>query len=68
MRVRLTVTLDVDEEAWTAAYGVIPQGMRDDVRHHVAATMRSEYVERLQLARETVVRRESSHRVGNPFR
>jgi hypothetical protein len=68
MRVRLTVTLDVDEEAWASAYGVDGSRLRDDVRHHVAATVESEYVERLRLARETVVRRESSHRVGNPFR
>jgi hypothetical protein len=68
MRARLTVTLVIDEEAWETAYGVVPQGIRDDVRHHLANTLRAHYVEHLGVAREVIVRRESSHRVGNPFR
>lgn len=62
MRVRLTVTLDIDEAAWTAAYGVEPARMRDDVRAHVADELHGRYVEVLGTAREVVVRREASHR------
>lgn len=68
MRVRLTVTLDVDEEAWLATYShVQPAHLRDDVRHHVAAELNDRYVRTLGTAREVVVRRESSHRPGNLF-
>jgi hypothetical protein len=65
MRVRLTVTLDVDEEAWDLAYGEPVIGIRSDVRAHVDAVLRSHYVDDLGLARNVVVRRESSFRVGN---
>lgn len=66
-RVRLTVTLDVDEEAWARTYGVDASRLRDDVRHHVAGELHDRYVDALGLAREVVVRRESSHRVASLF-
>jgi len=68
MRVALTLSLDIDEEAWAAEYGVDPARVRDDVRHHVAAALHGHYVEELRLARETVVKRPSSHRPPNAFR
>jgi hypothetical protein len=67
MRVRLTVTLDIDPEVWSTEYGVEAARIRDDVRHHLANVMHEHYVTDLGVARETVVRRESSHRVGNAF-
>lgn len=68
MRVRLTVTLDVDEEAWASEYGVGQLALRDDVRQHLDTALRGHYgSEGLGLVREVVVRRESSHRVGNLF-
>jgi|tagenome__1003787_1003787.scaffolds.fasta_scaffold17284561_1 hypothetical protein len=57
MRVRLIVTLDVDEEAWESAYGEPVIGIRSDVRTHLDTTLRAHYVDDLGLAREVVVRR-----------
>ena len=37
MRVRLTLALDIDPEAWTTAYGVEGQlGIGQDVKDHLA--------------------------------
>lgn len=39
MKVRVTVTVDVDPEAWIAEYGVERAEVRADVARHVAATV-----------------------------
>jgi hypothetical protein len=36
MKVRLTITLDVDPEAWVRDYGCEPSEVRDDVKSYVA--------------------------------
>jgi hypothetical protein len=57
MRVRLTVTLDVDDEAWILAYGEPVVGIRSDVRTHVDTALRSHYVDDLAVARDVTVTR-----------
>jgi hypothetical protein len=68
MRVALTVSLVVDEEAWAAEYGIPADRVRDDVRAHVANALHSHYVEELRLASEAIVKRPNNHRMANPFR
>lgn len=68
MRVRLTVTLDIDEEAWETEYGIDADRVRDDVRSHLHNALHSHYVGDLGVAREVVVRREPSHRVVSGLR
>lgn len=62
MRVRLIVSLDVDEETWASEYGIESSQVRDDVRSHLANVLHEHYVGDLGVARDTTVRRESSHR------
>lgn len=35
MKVRITLTLDIDPEVWGLEYGAAPEDMRDDVRSYV---------------------------------
>lgn len=39
MKVRVTLTIDVDPEAWTLAYGTEPDQIRDDVKTYVLGTV-----------------------------
>jgi hypothetical protein len=39
MKVRVTLTIDVDPEAWVLAYGCLPKDVREDVKTYVAGCM-----------------------------
>lgn len=39
MKIRMTFTLDVDEEAWAAEYGAEPAGVRKDVKSYVTTLL-----------------------------
>lgn len=34
MKVALTITVDIDEKAWSEAYGIEPKDVRTDVKEH----------------------------------
>lgn len=39
MKVRVTLTIDVDEAAWTLAYGTEPEDIREDVKSYVLGSV-----------------------------
>jgi hypothetical protein len=39
MKIRVTLTIEVDPEAWTLAYGTEPEDLREDVKTYVLGTV-----------------------------
>ncbi len=57
MRVRLTLTIEVDPETWTGEYGVEgAAAIREDVRNKVRHDLRTHLVDDLGVASEVSAR------------
>ena len=46
MKVRITLTLDVDEKAWALEYGVSVNEVRKDVQTYVTEAVRADLIAR----------------------
>ena len=43
MKIRVSFTIDVDEEAWSLEYGVDKSEVRQDVKSHVLNALQSDH-------------------------